>query len=48
MKINQLSYYNHELEWQLEPITFSDLTLLVGISGVGKTQIIKSILNFKK
>lgn len=44
MKINQLSYYDRELEWQLEPITFSDLTLLVGISGVGKTQILQSII----
>jgi ABC-type transport system involved in cytochrome c biogenesis ATPase subunit len=44
MKINQLTYYDRELEWQLEPITFSDLTLLVGISGVGKTQILQSII----
>ncbi|BAY88681.1 MULTISPECIES: AAA family ATPase [unclassified Tolypothrix] len=44
MKINQIAYYDRELEWQFEPIYFSDLTLLVGISGVGKTQILKSIV----
>ncbi|MFB2893198.1 AAA family ATPase [Aerosakkonemataceae cyanobacterium BLCC-F50] len=44
MKINELTYCDRELEWRFNPIHFSDLTLLVGISGVGKTQIIKSII----
>jgi DNA repair ATPase RecN len=48
MKINQIIYYDKELEWQFEPIQFSELTLLVGVSGVGKTQILKSIMNLRK
>ncbi len=48
MKINQITYYDHELEWRFEPIQFSDLTLLVGVSGVGKTQILQSIMNLRK
>lgn len=44
MKIKEITYYDHELEWRFNPIHFSNLTLLVGISGVGKTQIIKSII----
>jgi ABC-type Na+ transport system ATPase subunit NatA len=45
MKINQLSFKNHAHRWELEKTTFSDLTLLVGASGVGKTQILKSIVS---
>jgi ABC-type dipeptide/oligopeptide/nickel transport system ATPase component len=48
MKINQVIYYDKELEWQYEPIHFSKLNLLVGISGVGKTQILKSILSLRE
>ncbi|MDF5732774.1 MAG: ATP-binding protein, partial [Rhizonema sp. PD38] len=48
MKINQISYYDRELEWRFEPIQFSDLTLLVGVSGVGKTRILQSIMNLRK
>ncbi|MEH2113079.1 ATP-binding protein [Nostoc sp.] len=48
MKINKITYYDHELEWQFEPIHFSELNLLVGISGVGKTQILQSIMNLRK
>jgi len=48
MKINQVTYYDKELEWQYEPIHFSELNLLVGISGVGKTQILKSIMSLRK
>jgi ABC-type branched-subunit amino acid transport system ATPase component len=47
MKINQLTYYDKKIEWRLEPIEFSKLNLLVGISGVGKTQILKSIMNLR-
>ncbi len=48
MKINKITYYNHKLEWQFEPIHFSDLNLLVGISGVGKTQILTSIMGLRE
>jgi hypothetical protein len=44
MKINQVNYYDREFEWGFNPIQFSDITLLVGVSGVGKTQILKSIV----
>lgn len=44
MKIKEITYYDRELEWQYNPIQFSNLTLLVGISGVGKTQILQSIV----
>jgi ABC-type dipeptide/oligopeptide/nickel transport system ATPase component len=51
MKIKTIEYYNKALDWRLNPVdftnSFSNLTLLVGVSGVGKTQIIKSILNLK-
>ncbi|BAZ14438.1 hypothetical protein NIES4071_62820 [Calothrix sp. NIES-4071] len=47
MKINQLTYYDKKIGWHLDPIQFSDLNLLVGISGVGKTQILKSIMNMR-
>jgi len=48
MKINQLRYYDHKREWRLEPIQFSNLNLLVGVSGVGKSQILESINTLKK
>lgn len=44
MKIKEITFYDHELEWRFNPIHFSSLTLLVGVSGVGKTQILKSII----
>jgi AAA15 family ATPase/GTPase len=43
MKIKELTIKNHTNGWELESTKFSDLTLLVGASGVGKTQILKSI-----
>lgn len=43
MRILELSYQNKSLKWRLEKVAFSKLTLLVGISGVGKTQILKAI-----
>ncbi|MDM8565934.1 ATP-binding protein [Candidatus Halobeggiatoa sp. HSG11] len=48
MKINTLSYKNTSTGWELKPISFDNLTLLVGASGVGKTRILKSILDLKK
>lgn len=43
MKINELSFKNNVTGWELEKTKFGDLTLLVGASGVGKTQILKAI-----
>ncbi|GAB1540128.1 hypothetical protein NUACC21_27970 [Scytonema sp. NUACC21] len=48
MRINKITYHDRELEWEFEPIEFSNLTLLVGASGVGKTQILESIMNLRK
>lgn len=48
MKIISLEYENRTTQWKLLPTTFGNLTLLVGVSGVGKTQILKSILDLKK
>jgi predicted ATPase len=48
MKIIDFTTENHFRKLKVSPIHFSDLTLLVGVSGVGKTQIIKSILNLKR
>ena len=43
MKIKEFFFKNHANGWELEKTKFGDLTLLVGVSGVGKTQILKSI-----
>lgn len=48
MKILSIKYKNNEQEWEYEEINFFDLTLLVGVSGVGKTQILDSIFALKK
>ena len=48
MKILSLSYTDNALVWSLEKIVFENLTLLVGASGVGKTQILNSILKLKE
>src|ERR1041384_2173826 len=47
MRIKQLQYHNKALDWRLETTHFSNLTLLVGISGVGKTQILDAIWRVK-
>jgi len=47
MRINSLRYKDKIQEWELPKIDFFNLTLLVGISGVGKTQILNSILKIK-
>lgn len=47
MKLLSLDYQNSEQEWGFKEITFFDLTLLVGVSGVGKTQILRSIYSLK-
>ncbi|NEP83551.1 MAG: AAA family ATPase [Okeania sp. SIO3B3] len=49
MKIQKLEYRDREYDLHLEPVEFSpNITLLVGVSGAGKTQIIRSILSLKK
>lgn len=48
MKIISLTYQDRSRRWRLEPVSFRKLTLLIGASGVGKTQILKSVLNLKK
>lgn len=48
MKIKSIKYENTEQEWGFDKIEFFDLTLLVGVSGVGKTQILRSIYSLKR
>lgn len=48
MKLKYIKYINNEQEWGFEKVDFFDLTLLVGVSGVGKTQILRSIYALKK
>jgi AAA15 family ATPase/GTPase len=47
MRINLLKFENKVRAWTLETLTLNELTLLVGASGVGKTQILKAILALK-
>ena len=48
MKIKQFKYNNKNLELKINSVNFSSLSLLVGTSGVGKTLILKGILDLKK
>ncbi|MBF0317109.1 MAG: ATP-binding protein [Nitrospirae bacterium] len=43
MRIKEFEYHDKTRGWKLERTKFSDLTLLVGISGVGKTEILRAI-----
>lgn len=47
MKINSLSLCDTDSMWNLTKVEFKNLTLLVGASGVGKTQILESILKLR-
>jgi predicted ATPase len=49
MKIRTLEYHDKRFDWHLNPVDFSgnNLTLLVGVSGVGKTLILNSIRALK-
>ena len=48
MKIKKLEYYDDEYQWKLEPVDFwQNLNLLVGVSGVGKTRILRAINSLK-
>ncbi|MEG3990594.1 AAA family ATPase [Microcoleus sp. S28C3] len=48
MKIKKVAFWDNLREWRFEPIYFSNLALLVGVSGVGKTQILKGILSLQQ
>jgi len=47
VKLLSIKYTNTVQEWEFENIEFFDLTLLVGVSGVGKTQVLRSIYTLK-
>ncbi len=47
MKIHTLKYKDHVQKWEINKTSFFDLTLLVGISGVGKTQILHALLQIR-
>ncbi|WP_278717013.1 AAA family ATPase [Bacteroides caecimuris] len=48
MKIISFSYYDKVRNWGFENLEFLKLSLLVGASGVGKTQILRALENLKK
>jgi predicted ATPase len=49
MKIISLRVKNNFFEWDFDEIKFSsNLTLLVGVSGAGKTQILRAILDLRR
>jgi predicted ATPase len=48
MRIEKLSYHNHVTGWQLAPVEFGSVNLLVGVSGVGKTRILEVIRSLKQ
>ncbi|NEP58744.1 MAG: ATP-binding protein, partial [Symploca sp. SIO2G7] len=49
MKIKKIEYQDQEYEWKIETLELlPNLTLLVGGSGAGKTQILNSIFSLKK
>ncbi|MBD2627574.1 AAA family ATPase [Trichormus variabilis] len=49
MKIISLKLKNNFLGWDFDEVDFSsNLTLLVGVSGAGKTQILRAILDLKR
>lgn len=43
MRLKKLFYKNNHTGWTLKEVRFGSLTLLVGASGVGKTQTLKAI-----
>ena len=47
MKVNFISYSDTDSNWNLEKVSFKNLTLLVGASGVGKTQILQTLLRLR-
>jgi predicted ATPase len=47
MKIKRFSFDDFRDNWHLADVQFEDINLLVGLSGVGKTRILRSILKLK-
>jgi energy-coupling factor transporter ATP-binding protein EcfA2 len=48
MQIKKLEYYDDEYKWNLAEVDFlPNLNLLVGVSGVGKTRILRAIYGLK-
>ena len=45
MRIKSITYINHCTGWNIRDLNLGRLTLLVGASGVGKTQILRAISN---
>mgnify|MGYP000479810266 CR=1 FL=1 len=48
MKINTFEFEDKSRQWKLSKTSFEKLTLLVGASGVGKTQILRAIHALKE
>ena len=48
VRIQSFHYIDREENWEIEQISFKNLTLLVGASGVGKTRILQSISNMQR
>lgn len=48
MRINSIEFHDKARDWRLENTTFDDFTLLVGASGVGKTQILRAIISIQR
>lgn len=48
MKISKFQFEDKSLEWRLEELLLNKLTLLVGASGVGKTQILRALMGLKQ
>ena len=47
MRLKELFYKNNTTGWNVKEVRFDKLTLLVGASGVGKTQILRAINSLK-
>ena len=48
MKISKFQFEDKSLEWRLEELQLNKLTLLVGASGVGKTQILRALMGLRQ
>ena len=48
MTISDFKFEDKSLDWRLEHLALSKLTLLVGASGVGKTQILRALMALKQ
>lgn len=48
MQLKSLKYHDRTWNWLLNQVDFTELTLLVGASGVGKTRIIEAIADLRR